>query len=127
MKIAHTLFPDSRVFERGPHRFEARGLHAGAQPQNCEVVQYGEAKFGNGTRNTHYLVRVNAVPVYIRICEAQAEAGGGEFAALEVCGGCEAAEAFDARILARLAALTRPTLKGPLHSPVPADGLPENG
>lgn len=126
MKIVHTLFPESRVFVRGPHRFEAWALQAGAQPQNCEVVQCGEAKFGNGTRNTHYLVRVDVVPVYVRICEAQAEAGGGEFAALEVCGEIEAAEAFEARILARLTALTRPAINSPLNSPVPADSLPAN-
>lgn len=113
MDIARRLFPDSRVFERGPHRFEAQGLPVGAHPENCNVVRQGEAKFGTGLRNTHYLVLVDTLPVYVRISAAQPEAGGGEFAALEVPSPSETAAEFEARILAKLAALTRPASAHP--------------
>ena len=115
MDIARRLFPDSRVFERGPHRFEAQGLRAGAQPENCDILLQGEAKFGTGSRNTHYLVLVDAIPVYVRISTAQPEAGGGEFATLEAPSSSETTAEFEARILAKLTALTRPTS---VHPPV---------
>jgi len=113
MDIARRLFPDSRVFERGPHRFEAQGLPTGAQPENCDIIRQGEAKFGTGSRNTHYLVRLDTLPLYVRISAAQPEAGGGEFAALEVPSPSETTAEFEARILAKLAALTRPASAHP--------------
>lgn len=110
MSVARTLFPNHKVFERGPCRFEATGLEAGTQPSGCLILQQGETKFGNGTRNTHYLVRVAETLVYIRISTARPESGGAEFAAMELLGEDESTEEFNDRVSAKISALSRPVV-----------------
>lgn len=86
MNIQNTmnqLFPAGRVVDCGPAlggALEVHGLPRDTVPQNCEVLAWGQSRFGWGSsRQEVYLVRTADFVVFLRIGAAGPDSSDGEF------------------------------------------------
>lgn len=94
------LFPQARLDAIGRGGTEVNRLAKGTVPQNCEVLAKGVQKRRLSGTQTHYLVKVDSVLVYLRVCDAMENSGYDEYAViLDVAHADNAAEA--ARVTGR--------------------------
>ena len=80
-ELINRVFPEGDVALRRSSGFEVNGLPKGTQPQGCEILARGLEPDSRGDRREHYLVRVDAVMLFFRICTAMEGSGYDEFVA----------------------------------------------
>lgn len=76
------LFPNPSATIEGRSGNEVNGLAKNTVPQNCEILASGLAKTSMLGRQEHYLVRVEDVLVYTRVCSAMEGSGYDEYAVI---------------------------------------------
>jgi hypothetical protein len=77
-EVIPIIFPGSSL-EVG--RSEVNGLSKGTAPQNCKILMQGQEKF-NCSRREFYLIEVENLLIFLRVCEAYPESGYDEFAVI---------------------------------------------
>ena len=78
--ILNRLLPGGTANSRDASNFEVNGLEKDTQPQNCEVLCRGMEPDSRGDRREHFLVQIDGVMLFFRICTAMENSGYAEFA-----------------------------------------------
>ena len=78
--LLQKVFPAGQCGGRS-YGFEVNGLPKNTQPQNCDILVQGQEPDSRGDRREHFLVRVDGVLLFFRICTAMEGSGYDEFVA----------------------------------------------
>lgn len=93
------LFPQSTASFAGRSGKEVNGLPQNTVPQGCEILAEGTHNSSILGRQTYYLVEVDGVQVYLRVCTAHEDSDYDEFAViLEVQDNAEHQAEFSSRV-----------------------------
>ncbi len=81
-EILKRIFPGENATFSSRGGREVNGLAKNTVPQNCEILVCGLARTYTLGRQEHFLVRVDGVLLYLRVCTAMEGSGYDEFAVI---------------------------------------------
>lgn len=76
------IFPQPTATLNGRGGSEVNGLPLNTVPQNCEIVLSGLCNSPITKRQEHYLVRIDNLMVFLRVCSAYEGSGYDEYAVI---------------------------------------------
>lgn len=76
------IFPQPTATVNGRGGSEVNGLPRNTVPQNCEIVLSGLSTSPITKRQEHYLVRIDSLLVFLRVCSAYEGSGYDEYAVI---------------------------------------------
>lgn len=107
-ELLQRIFPQASATVHGRDASEVNGLPKDTVPQNCDILVRAMNRWDAQRKQEHYLVRIDGVMLYLRVCTAMAGSGYDEYAAiLRVCGPEDNQAEFESRVRSSIESICR--------------------